>query len=327
MSIGCKVPRVHVLRKLTPVLFAVFLGVPALTIDLDQPPGEPTDRVPALPSSTEQPSVTWVHVVILGLVEGVTEYLPVSSTGHLILAQRAMGLVHSDASNAFAICIQAGAIAAVLLLYFHRIRQIFRSVLGRDEQDRRIAINILVAFLPAAVVGLLFDEMIERHLFGVKPVVAAWFAGGLFILLVARWQRRASVSGYDLDQLAWRAALIIGLAQCLALWPGTSRSLATILGGVLVGLSLPAAVEFSFLLGMVTLGAATAYKGLQHGPTMVETYGWLNLLVGFLVATVSAAIAIKWMVAYLTNHGLEIFGYYRLLLAAVVGVLVIIGVI
>jgi undecaprenyl-diphosphatase len=268
------------------------------------------------------PEMTLLQVVILGVIEGLTEYLPVSSTGHLILAQRAMGMESSDAANAYAICIQVGAIGAVLLLYFGRVRQMFRSLLGLDKQGSRITLNILVAFLPAAVLGLLFDDVIGNLLFGVKPVIAAWVVGGVAILAVARWQKRSSHSGLALEDLTWKMALIIGFAQSLALWPGTSRSLATIVSGVLVGLSLPAAVEFSFLLGMITLSAATAYKGLQHGSAMIDAFGWTHLTIGLIVATVSALVAVKWMVAYLNHHGLAIFGYYRLLLGAAVGGLV-----
>ena len=270
--------------------------------------------------------MTLTQVVVLGVIEGLTEYLPVSSTGHLILAQRAMGLEKSNAADAYAICIQAGAIGAVLMLYFGRVRQMFRSFLGLDKQGSKIAVNIFVAFLPAAVLGLLFKGTIEDFLFGVKPIVAAWFVGGLVILAVARWQKRSSHSGYGLEDLTWKMALIIGLAQSLALWPGTSRSLATIVCGVLVGLSLPAAVEFSFLLGMITLSAASAYKGLEHGSEMVQVYGWTHLTLGFAIATVSALVAVKWMVAYLNRHSLAIFGYYRLLLGVVVGALVVKGV-
>ena len=127
-------------------------------------------------------------------------------------------------------------------------------------------------------------------------------------------------TGLDLDQLTIRMALIVGLAQCLAMWPGVSRSLITIVGGVLVGLSLPAAVELSFLLGVITLGAATAYDALKHGGEMLETYGPVPLLIGFASAWISAVLAVKWMVGYLKSHGMEIFGWYRVVLAIAVAV-------
>ncbi len=263
---------------------------------------------------------------ILGLVEGLTEYLPVSSTGHLLLAQRLMGIESSPASDAFAICIQAGAILAVLGLYRQRVAQMVLGVLGRNETGRHLFLALVSAFVPAAILGLLLEKPIKKYLFGgdawgLWPIVAAWFVGGLAILVVSLVRRRRGTSpatGLDLDQLTIRMALLVGLAQCLAMWPGVSRSLLTIVGGVLVGLSLPAAVELSFLLGVITLSAATAYDALKHGPEMLATYGPTPLLIGFGAAWLSAVLAVKWMVGYLKAHSMEIFGWYRVGLASVV---------
>lgn len=266
------------------------------------------------------------QALILGLVEGLTEYLPVSSTGHLLLAQRLMGIDSSTASDAFAICIQAGAILAVLGIYRQRVAQMVMGAVGRNEAGQRLLINLLSAFVPAAVLGLLLEKPIKKYLFGgdewgLWPVVAAWFAGGMAILVVSLARRRRGTSpttGFDLKHLTVRMALIVGVAQCIAMWPGVSRSLITIVGGVLVGLSLPAAVELSFLLGVITLTAATAYDALKHGPEMLATYGATPLLIGFGAAWVSAVLAVKWMVGYLKSHGMEIFGWYRVALALVV---------
>ncbi len=266
------------------------------------------------------------QALILGLVEGLTEYLPVSSTGHLLLAQRLMGIDSSTASDAFAICIQAGAILAVLGIYRQRVAQMVMGAVGRNEAGQRLLINLLSAFVPAAVLGLLLEKPIKKYLFGgdewgLWPVVAAWFAGGMAILVVSLARRRRGTSpttGFDLEHLTVRMALIVGLAQCIAMWPGVSRSLITIVGGVLVGLSLPAAVELSFLLGVITLTAATAYDALKHGPEMLATYGATPLLIGFGAAWLSAVLAVKWMVGYLKSHGMEIFGWYRVALALVV---------
>ena len=269
----------------------------------------------------------WWQALVLGAVEGLTEYLPVSSTGHLILAQRGLGIAESEASNAYAICIQAGAIVAVLGLYRRRVAQMLRGLAGRDSEGLRLALAILAAFLPAAVVGLLFDEKIEELLFGLKPVVAAWLVGGLAILAVARGRRgRESARGVGLVELSVAGALVIGLCQCLALWPGTSRSLVTIVGGLLVGLSLSAAVEFSFLLGVLTLCAATGYKALDDGPVLIETYGLLPMLLGAVAAWGFAVLSVRWMVAWLQHHGLELFGWYRVALAVLVGGLIAAGV-
>jgi undecaprenyl-diphosphatase len=156
--------------------------------------------------------------------------------------------------------------------------------------------------------------------------VVAWLLGGIAILALAGWQKRArkrASRGADITRMSIRMALFIGLAQCIAMWPGVSRSLATILGGMLAGLSMPAAVEFSFLLGMLTLGAATAFDALKHGQEMLQAFSISSLSVGLIVAFISAVFSVKWMVGYLNKHGLEIFGYYRIGLALVVGALIL----
>lgn len=277
--------------------------------------------------------MSWWQAIILGIVEGLTEYLPVSSTGHLILAQRAMG-IEGEAANAYAICIQAGAIVAVLGLYRAYVVQAFAGFGGKlgigrgDEDGWRLTRNLVVAFVPAAVLGLLFDDAIEAYLFGLWPIVAAWFVGGVGILLTVWWKRRKSggeASGRTLHELTWQMAFVIGCVQCIAMWPGTSRSLVTIVGGMLCGLSLVAAVEFSFLLGVITLLAATAYKALDAGPVMVEAYGWGPLIVGSIAAWGSAVVAVRWMVSYLKRRGMAIFGYYRVALAVLVATWLVIS--
>lgn len=284
------------------------------------------------PAVVGQKIMTTTQAVILGVVEGVTEYLPVSSTGHLLLAEKIMGLGDDprqspvqrehikEAADAYTICIQAGAILAVLWLYFGRVKQIWRGVMGKDATGRRLLFNVAAGFLPAAVLGLLFNKVIKACLFGPWPVVVAWLLGGLAILAVSRRNRTGPPGtrpGRLLDDMTWRMALIIGFAQCIAMWPGVSRSLVTIVGGLLVGLTMAAAVEYSFLLGVATLGAATAYDTLKHGPLMLQTFDHYSLIVGVVVAFVAAVVSVKWMVRYLSRHGLEIFGYYRVVIAAV----------
>ena len=210
---------------------------------------------------------------------------------------------------------------AVLGLYASRVGQIFRGVLGRDAAGRQLFVNLAVAFVPAAVIGFLLDDTIDALLFGLRPVVVAWVVGGVVILAT-----RGRTGTRSLDQIDLRTAALIGLCQTLALWPGTSRSLATILGAVLLGVALPAAVEFSFLLGLMTLGAATGYSGLKHGGEMVAAFGWTPILVGFVAAGVSAAVAVKWLVGWLQSHGMEIFAAWRIGLAVVVGGLILAGV-
>jgi undecaprenyl-diphosphatase len=262
--------------------------------------------------------MTPFEAAILGLVEGITEFLPVSSTAHLLLVQRLLGLPDDDASRAYAICIQSGAILAVLLLWSHRIKSMALGVVGRDADGRALLIRVIVAFAPAAVLGVLFDKTIERVLFGLWPIVVSWTVGGLVILWLSRTD--LGKKGRGLDAMDLRAAFLIGLCQCIAMWPGTSRSLATIIGGLLVGLSLPAAVEFSFLLGLVTLGAATAFKAVGHADDMLAAYGAVPILIGFLTAGVSAFIAIKWMISWLENHSMVVFAAWRIGLAAAVAI-------
>lgn len=275
----------------------------------------------------------WWQAIVLGLVEGLTEYLPVSSTGHLLLTQRLLGITSSDTSDAFAICIQVGAILAVLGLYFGRVKQMTLGWLGKDPEGFRLGLNIIAAFMPAAIVGLLLEKPIKKYLFGgdawgMWPIIAAWFVGGVAILVVGAWQaRRKEIQqpSKSLLDLTWKAAIIIGLIQCIAMWPGVSRSLVTIVGGLIVGLSLPAAVEFSFLLGLLTLTAATVYDALKHGSEMLAEYGPTQIFLGLLAAWISAVVAVKWMVSYLKRNGLAIFGYYRIALAIVVAIAIISG--
>ena len=273
-------------------------------------------------------AMNWWQALVLGIVEGLTEYLPVSSTGHLLLAQRLLGIGGSEASDAFAICIQAGAIVAVIGLYRQRIVQMWAGLRGQNPAGRALAVNLVAAFVPAAGLGFVLQKVLKKYLFGGEtwglwPVVAAWFAGGVAILAVNVYRRQREEKHrprFDLEGLTVKMSLVIGVSQCLALWPGTSRSLVTIVGGILVGLRMRAAVEFSFLLGLLTLGAATSYDALKHGRAMVETYGAGSLALGFIAAWLSAVLAVKWMVAYLNRHGLEVFGYYRIALAIGVAV-------
>lgn len=270
--------------------------------------------------------------VALGVVEGITEFLPISSTGHLLLTERILKVGDSeltkDAVDAYTVVIQAGAILAVLLIYWRRVWSMVLGILGRDPAGRRVGIAAIVAFLPAAVVGFVLEKPIKEHLLSAWPVIIAWFIGGLLLLWFGTdTHDRDERDATPLEQIDLRQALLIGVAQCLALWPGTSRSLVTIAAALLVGLSLSAAVEFSFLLGLITLGAATVYEGATKGGDIVHTFGFVNPFIGFVAAFVSAAVAVKWMVSYLQKHSLSIFGWYRIAVAGIAAVLVLTGVI
>ena len=289
-------------------------------------------RVRASSSSDTPNELNVPKAIVLGLVEGVTEFLPVSSTGHLLVVERAMGIGQTsetkDAADTYAITIQFGAILAVVLLYHRRIRSMVAGVLGRDPHGRTVAIGVLVAFVPAAVVGVGLEHPIRDHLLGVWPVIIAWFIGGaLLVAFSSRRRVEEERRGNALDTITIRQAVIVGAAQCLALWPGTSRSLVTIIAALAVGLSLSAAIEFSFLLGLLTLGAGTVYEALKSGGEVIHTFGVVAPLVGMVVAFVSAVVAIRWMVTYLEHHSLAIFGWYRIGIAALTAGLVLTSVI
>lgn len=284
--------------------------------------------------------MTILQAIILGLVEGITEYLPISSTGHLILTKALLGLdepTEQSAIDAFLIVIQGGAILAVLGLYRARVVQMIRGLWGKDQVGRRLFMNLIIAFIPAAVLGPLLADTIERYLFRPVPVIAALALGGIVMILLGPWQRRffrpnetddgADAHTFvDIEHLTWRLALVIGLLQCVAMWPGTSRTMITIVGGMIIGLRPKQAAEFSFLLALPTLGGACVYKGLGNvlgtGPNMFVVLGATELIVGILVAAIAAAFAVKCLVSYLSRHGLAVFGWYRLVLSAVFVVLI-----
>ena len=225
--------------------------------------------------------------------------------------------------KSYTVIIQIGAIAAVVWLFWARLVQLLRGLIGDDREGRRILVALVVAFVPAALVGKGLEDPIESHLLGPFPVAVAWLVGGVFILGFVR-RRVVAIGGNGLAALTARQAVLIGMAQVLALWPGTSRSLVTIVGGLLVGLSLSAAVEFSFLLGLGTLTAATGYELLRHGNQVRDAFGLAAPAVGVVVAFVTAVAAVKWMIAYLNRHDLAIFGWYRILIG--VATLTLLGV-
>jgi len=286
-------------------------------------------------ASTNSIRISMPQAVVLGTVEGLTEYLPVSSTGHLILAVDALhlgGFAHdangdpvrgpfgpimepNPAVNAFNIVIQFGAIMAVFGIYFKRIREMIAGLFGKHEQGRKLLINLIVAFCPAAVIGLFLDQPIEAYLFSPLTVALALAVGGVVMVFEKKIFRRDRSPCTGLSELTIRSALIIGFVQCLAMWPGTSRSMVTILAGLGVGLSMAAAAEFSFLLALPTLTAATLYKTVTQWDALTEFVGFDSLITGIVISAIVAGFSVKFLVHHLTKHGLFAFGLYRIGLA------------
>ncbi len=330
-------------------------------------PGEPLvsrlpdPTAPAAPATTAAAELSAIDAVILGVVEGVTEFLPISSTGHLIIATRLLHLestqplVGADgqplwhrkpsaknpkgepltlklAADTYTVVIQAGAIAAVALLYWAQFMAMLRGLLGRDPAGLRLLINVLIAFVPAAGIGFLAHNWIDEHLFSVRAVIIAQVAGA-FLMFYAEWWRRKAVANAAARaatnptpvELTPAKAAVIGALQCVAMWPGTSRSMMTIVGGYFVGLDPKRSAEFSFLLGFVTLSAASVYKGMKSGSAMIQVFGWPHVLLGAAVAAITAAVCVRFLVLWLTRHGLAVFAWYRLALAAALTAMIYLG--
>ncbi len=293
--------------------------------------------------------------VVLGVVEGITEYLPISSTGHLIIANKLLGLEKETplvdaqgqplwykkpspqqpegvpltrklAADTFAIVIQFGAIAAVAILYWRQVRQMLLGLAGRNPAGLLMVRNLLIAFLPAAALGFLLRDWIDS-LFSVAAVLTAQVSGAILMILAENWRKKQTKLRTDREpsELSGPEALGIGALQCLALWPGMSRSMTTIVGGYFAGLNPKRAAEFSFLLGLVTLSAATLYKSYKSGAAMLTVFGWQNIAVGCIVAALTAIFAVRFLVNYLTSHGLIAFAIYRFILAGVLGILLYVG--
>ena len=265
------------------------------------------------------------HAFIYGLVEGVTEFLPISSTGHLVLVREYLSSEekNKEALNAYLIVIQAGAILAVTLIYRKQVLSMILGFLGFDPTGKRLALLVLTAFLPAAILGPIFDKNIETYLFGLLPIAIALALGALLMLWAER-RRNSEQSNRILDQgktledLTFKNSFIIGIMQCVAMCPGTSRSMMTIVGGYVVGLQRKKAAEFSFLLGLVTLTAAAAYKVLTKWSVMEANLSIGPVFFGCLIAGISAALSVFWLVNYLSRNGLMLFVWYRMALSLII---------
>lgn len=252
----------------------------------------------------------FIYAAVLGLVEGVTEFLPISSTGHLILSERLLALPSTDFWKSFTVVIQLGAILAVLFLYW-------RKLLLNHAVFTRVA----VAFLPTAIIGLVLYPFIKQYLLGSAAVVLwALGIGGLFIILFEKYYK-PSASVRDIENMNYKQAALIGLAQSVAVIPGVSRAAATIIGGLSLGLSRPAIVEFSFLLAIPTMAAATGLDLLKSGWNF-SGVEWLWLVTGFIVSFISALAAVRWLLRFITRNNFTGFGWYRIILAIVLALVI-----
>ena len=259
----------------------------------------------------------WIASTLLGLLEGLTEFLPISSTGHLIVAAHFLG-ENSEGAKLFEVVIQLGAIGAVCWEYRRRL---FRAALFSDPAGRRLAMNLAVAFIPAAILGAAFHGVIKAHLF--SPITVAWalMAGGAVIILVERRPRAPRISG--VDDMTWRDALWVGIAQATALFPGVSRAGATIVGGMLRGLDRRTATEFSFLLAVPTMLAAAGFDLLQ-GAALLNVDLALDIAVGFVAAFFAALLTIRALLRFVSARDLRPFGWYRIVFGA--GVLLLMAI-
>lgn len=267
----------------------------------------------------------WLYLlqaVVLGIVEGLTEFLPISSTGHLIIASDAVGFTSRPGSDTFVIAIQAGAILAVCWYYRRRIISILRGLFS-NPVEQRLAVNTIVAFLPAAAIGVICAGAIKAYLFNVVTVAAALVVGGFIILWVENWQAKNHVEPrvLTMDDLTWKDAVKVGFMQCLAMIPGTSRSGATIIGGMVLGLSRRAATEFSFFLSIPTIFGATVYD-LWKSRESLTLDNLDAIAVGGAVSFFSALLVVHWLLRYVSGHDFKGFGWYRIVFGVVILALV-----
>ena len=258
--------------------------------------------------------VLLVKAAIMGIVEGLTEFLPISSTGHLILAGHLLGL-HGERDKVFEIAIQTGAILAVILVYWQKIRSTI-AALPTEREARRFAANVLVGFFPAVLLGLAFGKAIQANLFTPAVVATSFIVGG-FIILWAEKRKHATVRVEEVEQMRWTDALKVGLVQCLAMIPGTSRSGATIIGGMFLGLSRKAATDFSFYLAIPTLIGAGVYS-LYKERAALSADDLPMFAVGLLFSFVSAWLCVRWLLRYISSHTFIPFAWYRIVFGVIV---------
>ncbi len=259
---------------------------------------------------------------LLGIVEGITEWLPISSTGHLILLNQFLQLqVSQEFQKMYDVVIQLGAILAVIVLFFHKLNPFSpKKSPARKRQTWDLWFKVVVAIIPSGIVGVLFDDLLEQYLHGAIPVALALILYGVAFILVERANAHKRPRINHVHQIDYKTALLIGLFQCLSLWPGTSRSGSTILGGILLGVSRGAAAEFSFFMAIPTMLGASLIKGLKFLATGVTISGLEVgiLLVGCLVSFLVSLVVIRGLMEYVRKHSFSAFGVYRIVLGLVV---------
>ena len=260
-----------------------------------------------------------LKAIIIGIVEGITEYLPISSTGHMIIVADLIDF-KGNFADMFMIVIQLGAILAVVFLYWDKIWNSLKNLMP-GKWGFKLWMNMLIAFIPSAVIGLLFNDYIDEHLFGTVTVVAALIFGALLMIFIEnKYRKRKGIN--NIEEVNIRQAFIIGCFQCLALWPGMSRSASTIMGAWIVGLSTVAAAEFSFFLALPTMVAASAWTLLKKGVAIQTSTEVIALGVGFLVSFVVAYMVIEKFIAFLQKRPMRVFAIYRIFIGIVITVLV-----
>ena len=248
---------------------------------------------------------------IMGLVEGITEFLPISSTGHLILSGQLLDFWTVEKRDMFAVAVQIGAIAAVIYEYWGKLWGALIGAMKGQEQGRRLSLNLIIASIPIVIIGLTFGDVVKAYLFNAITVAIALIVGGFIILWAER--RQHLVVSSEVDDLTFKQATLIGLIQCFALIPGTSRSGSTIIGSLFLGISRKAAAEFSFFLGIPVLVGAGLLDMVKHHNVLTSSQDWLVLAVGTVTSFIIAMIFIRWLVAWVSNRDFTIFAWLRII--------------
>jgi undecaprenyl-diphosphatase len=273
-----------------------------------------------------------LKAIVLAIVEGITEFIPISSTGHMILTGDLIGFhgTENEFSNFYEVFIQAGAILAIVVLYRKKIALILKSFFKWETRGKSFALVIIAGSIPAVIAGVFLEETIDKYLFTAWTVVIGLFVGAIFLIIAEKWFRKKD-GVTDIEEISWKQAVKIGLFQCLSLWPGMSRSSSTITGGWISGLSSTAAAEFSFFLAIPIMFGAAGFKTLKFwmrgGFDTVGSTETVSLGLGFIVAFIVALICVKGFISFISKRPMKYFGYYRIAVSVIFAVLLLTGVV